>query len=199
MSSTPFANVESVSYYEGEQEILFSMHSIFRIGQVTKIDDNDRLWQVDLTLTIDNDPQLHALTDSIREETKQLTGWLRLSALMIKLAQYPKAKEFLEPLLPQTTDERERGDIYYQLGLVAKSQAEYTEAITLYKKSLFIRQNVLTSQHPDVAECYEEIGNVNYYIGDITTALSQHNQALAIREQTLPPNHPNLATSYVII
>ena len=39
------------------------MHSVFRIGEIKQIDNNNRLWQVDLTLTSDNDPQLHALTE----------------------------------------------------------------------------------------------------------------------------------------
>jgi hypothetical protein len=71
--STPFANIGNVSYYRGENEILFSMHSVFRIEHVKQIDNNDRLWQVDLTLTSDTDPQLHALTKHIREEIKGST------------------------------------------------------------------------------------------------------------------------------
>jgi hypothetical protein len=53
------------------------MHSMFRIGQVIQIDKNDRLWQVDLTLTSDNDLQLHALTKCMQEGTEDSTGWLR--------------------------------------------------------------------------------------------------------------------------
>ena len=49
ISTTPFANVKDVSYYKGEDEILFSMHSIFRIGEIKQLDGNTRLWQVDLT------------------------------------------------------------------------------------------------------------------------------------------------------
>jgi hypothetical protein len=32
--SFPFANVRNVSYYQREKDMLFSMHSVFRIGQV---------------------------------------------------------------------------------------------------------------------------------------------------------------------
>src|SRR6202034_1931284 len=53
ITSTPFADVHDISYYLSEGEILFSMHSVFRIGQITQIDENDRLWQVNLTLTGD--------------------------------------------------------------------------------------------------------------------------------------------------
>jgi hypothetical protein len=58
ISATPFANVRNVSYYQREEEILFSMHSVFHIGQVKQIEKNDRLGQVDSTLTSGNDPQL---------------------------------------------------------------------------------------------------------------------------------------------
>src|SRR6202044_315265 len=103
-SSTPFANIGDVSYYQEEEEILFSMHSVFRIGQIKKLDENNRLWQVDLTLTSDNDPQLHDLTECIREETEGSTGWFRLGKLMIQLAQYKQAEELYEILHEQATD-----------------------------------------------------------------------------------------------
>jgi hypothetical protein len=49
--STPFANIRNSSAFQEEEETLFSMHSIFRIGEIKQIDNNSRLWQVDLTLT----------------------------------------------------------------------------------------------------------------------------------------------------
>jgi hypothetical protein len=102
ISATPFANVENVGYYPGEKEILFSMHSVFRIGQVKQIDKNDRLWQVDLILTGDDDPQLHALTERMREETfSGSEGWDRLGMLLIKLGQFNKAEELYDILFFQ--------------------------------------------------------------------------------------------------
>ncbi|CAF3490181.1 unnamed protein product [Rotaria sordida] len=94
--STPFADIRGVSYFEGEEEILFSMHSIFRIGTMKQIDGNNRLWQVDLTLTSGNDPELHALTEQMRKETyPQKKGWDRLGMLLIKLGQFNKAQEIV--------------------------------------------------------------------------------------------------------
>jgi hypothetical protein len=49
---TPFASIHDVSAYQTEEEILFSMHSVFRIEQMKEIDRNDRLWQMDLLLTV---------------------------------------------------------------------------------------------------------------------------------------------------
>jgi tetratricopeptide (TPR) repeat protein len=194
--STSFANIRNVSAYETEEEILFSMHSVFRIGQVKQIDENNRLWEVDLTLTSDTDPQLHALTESVKDETKGSTGWLRLGKLMVKLAQYTKAQDLYEILLKQETNETDKGDIYHQVGLIQEEQGEYAKAITFYEESLKIRQKILTPQHPDVAECYEDIGNTYDFLGDDGKALSYHEKALEIRQNTLPENHPDLATSY---
>jgi hypothetical protein len=87
VSSAPFASIQEVSYFQEEEEILFSMHTVFRIGDITKINDNNRLYQVELTLTADDDQQLRILTDQIREETPGETGWKRLGQLLLKLSQ----------------------------------------------------------------------------------------------------------------
>ncbi|CAF4640901.1 unnamed protein product, partial [Rotaria sp. Silwood2] len=79
ISDTAFAKVGHDSHFEEEEEILFSMNSIFRIGSIKQIDGNIRLWQVQLTLTSDKDPDLHILTDHIRKETHPAQkGWDRL-------------------------------------------------------------------------------------------------------------------------
>jgi hypothetical protein len=59
--------------------------TVVRIGSVEQIDKNDRLCQVELTLTSDSDQQLYALTERVRQETDELTGWHRLSKLIIGL------------------------------------------------------------------------------------------------------------------
>jgi hypothetical protein len=104
--ATPFANVSNSSIYEIEKEILFSMHSVFRIGQVKQLDGNSRLWQVDLILTSDNDPQLHALMDHIRKETfPHATGWYRLGEVLIKVGQFNKAQQVYEILINHTDED----------------------------------------------------------------------------------------------
>jgi tetratricopeptide (TPR) repeat protein len=196
ITATPFANVENFGYYPEEKEILFSMHSVFRIGQVKRIDEDDRLWQVDLTLTGDDDPQLHALTERVKDEIKGSTQWLRLADLMIKLALYNKAENLLEILLPQATDERERGDIYYQLGSVKHCEGKYMNSIRFFENSLEIRRRTFTSQHPDVADCYNYIGSVYNAMSEYSQGLSYYEKALEIRQKILPADHPDLAASY---
>ncbi len=196
ISPTPFANVKNVSSYQGEEEILFSMHSIFRIGSVKQIDKNDRLWQVELTLTSDNDQQLHSLTQRIREETNGLTGWHRLGKLMIALGQFDKAEILYEVLLKQAGDGTEKATIFHYLGQITEQQGKYEKAITIYEKGLEIMQKTLPENHSDLGASYNNIGSVYEKMGEYSKALSYYEKGLEIGQRVLPANHSDLGASY---
>ena len=197
-STAPFASIIDVSYFKGEEdEILFSMHTIFRIRNIKSTDGNHRLFQVDLTLTDDNDNDLRVLTDRIREETFPDTeGWYRLGEMLRKMGQSEKSEQVYQTLLEQTTDESTKAAIYGQLGGAKYNQGDYQEAIVFYEKSLAIYQKTLPSNHPSLASSYNNIGGAYYSMGDYPKALLSNEKALAMRQQSLPSNHPDLAASY---
>ncbi|CAF1504522.1 unnamed protein product [Adineta steineri] len=196
-STTPFAFVSDVSNFDMEDEVLFSMHSIFRIGDIQPMEGNNHLYQVNLTLTNDNDQDLRALTDRIRQETfLNSTGWHRLGLLLIKMGQFNKAQEVYEVLLHQAANESDMANIYHQLGGIKHNQGEDQEALTSLEKALTIRQQSLPSNHPDVGDSYNKIGTVYDSMGNFAKALSYYEKALAIRQQSLPSNHPDLGGSY---
>ncbi|CAF2396782.1 unnamed protein product [Rotaria sp. Silwood2] len=197
ITSTLFSNVYDVSYFEGEEEILFSMHSVFRIGPMKQINTNKDLWQVDLTLTSDNDPELHVLTEQIRKDTyPDAEEWNRLGMLLIEPGYFDKAQEVYDILLDQIMTDREKPFVCHQLGWVKKDQGEYANAIAYYKKSIEIKNNILSSTDTALAASYNNIGLVYIKMGDYSNALSSHQKALEIYQKTLLPNHPSLATSY---
>jgi tetratricopeptide (TPR) repeat protein len=196
-STTPFASISDVGYYgDKEEEILFSMHTIFRICNIKPLPERSRLYQVELTLTSDNDKDRRILTDCIRERTEGSTGWDRLGQLLLKVGQPEKAEQVYEFLLKQTTDESHTGNIYHRLGSTKYHQGKYQEAIKFYEKAIAIRQQSLPPNHPDLAMSYNNIGNVYTTMGMYPKALSSHEKALEIRQQSLLPTHPDLAMSY---
>jgi len=197
-STTPFASIANVSCNkEDKDEVLFSMHTVFRICEIKPMDDKHCLFQVNLTLTSDTDKDLRILTDRIREETfPDSKGWYRLGLLLLKMGQSDRAQQIYEMLLDQTTDDCEKASIYNQIGSTKHNQGKYQEAIIFYEKSLEIDQKTLPPNHPDLAYSYGEIGNVYSSMGEYAKALSSHEKALKIRQNSLPPNHPDLASSY---
>jgi hypothetical protein len=60
-STTPFASIREVSYFQTEDEVLFSMHTVFRICDIKPMDGKNRLYEVALTLNSDNDEDLNEL------------------------------------------------------------------------------------------------------------------------------------------
>jgi tetratricopeptide (TPR) repeat protein len=197
-STTPFASITNVSYFKDkEDEVLFAMHTVFHIRDIKPMGENHRLFQVDLTLTSDNDKDLRVLTDRIREETlPDSEGWYRLGAVLYKMGQRKKAQQVYEILLEQATKESDKAPIYGQLGLFKYNQGEYQEAITFHEKSIEIYKKTLPPNHPDLIKYYNNIGNVYDEMGEYSKALSSYEKALEIQQQSLSPNHRDLGMSY---
>lgn len=154
-TSTPFVSLDNVSFFgDSEKEILFSMHTVFRIGQIIPIED--RLWLLELTLTsADHDQELKQLTQYMREEIKEGTGWHQLGALLYKMGNFDKAEEIDQILLRETSknNEEELNHLYNQLGCIKDSKGSYEEALQFHQKTLQIKQKYLPLNHPGFG-CY---------------------------------------------
>ncbi|CAF1322944.1 unnamed protein product [Rotaria sp. Silwood1] len=195
-SSTPFASIREVSYYQEEEEILFSMHTVFRIGEVRKIDPKNPLYEVDLKLTADDDQQLHQLTNRIRQETCGRTGWDRMGQLLVRIGQFDKAEELYTALLEQASEDSDKAHIYHNLGIVKSQQGQYEKDITFYEKALEISRKTLPEDHPSLANTYNNIGAAYNKMGDYSKALEYYEKAHKIKEKALSPDDLDLALSY---
>ena len=196
-STTPFASIKVESKFSHENEVLFSMHSVFRIGDIRRMGENQRLFRVNLTLTSDNDEDLRGLTKRIREEIDpDCKEWHSLGKLLLKLGQPDKAQEVFEVLLGQADDDIEKALIYHHIGWAKYDKGEYKEALTYYEKALKNRQQSLPSNHPHLGRSYNNIGLVYHNMGEYPKAISSNEKALEIFQQSLPSNHPHLALSY---
>jgi hypothetical protein len=112
--TTPFASINDVgAFKDREDEVLFSMHSVFRIRDIKSMGENNRLYQVNLTLTNDNDEDLCALTNRIGEEMEGSKGWDRLGYLLLKMRQSEKAEQVYQILLRQAKDKIEKATFYH--------------------------------------------------------------------------------------
>ncbi|CAF1457188.1 unnamed protein product [Adineta steineri] len=197
VSSAPFASINEISYFKAqEEEILFSMHTVFRIDAIKQIGNNDRLYEVELQLTADDDEQLRQLTNFISGEVGNARGLGRLGNLLLKTGHFDKAEELHKVLLEQPSNESDKGFYYNNLGTAKYHQGDYDQAIEYYEKALEIWEQTLPADHPSLATSYNNIGGVYVDMGEYSKALSFYEKALTIKEQTLPANHPSLATSY---
>lgn len=195
--ATPYIFIDNDSYFRtSEEEVLFSMHTVFRIGEIKTIQKNDRLYQVILTLTNSKNKQLSALTELLREETYGSSGWHRLGMLMIKLGEFDRAERVYRTLSDMNPDDNEKALLCHQLGLIKRNQGEYSQALVSYQTALDIYERTRLPDDLDLATTYNNIGQVYHNMGEYAKALSHYEKSFAMYERKLPADHPSLAASY---
>ncbi|UJR22679.1 hypothetical protein I4U23_025716 [Adineta vaga] len=147
-STIPFASVRGISYYPKENEILFSMHSVFRVNDIKSLNGTNRLYEVNLSLTSDNDKDLCILTNYIREASFPDTeGWYRLGLVLNDMNQHGKAEEIYSMLLEQTTNKNEKAIAHQpDMSTMVKKKTSKHVSNNSPLKNLHIDQNFITSK-----------------------------------------------------
>lgn len=198
VSTTPFALIDDYSAIPQEQEILFSMHTVFRVDDIKQTVDNNRLWEVQLTLTDENDPQLAGLTQNIRHELLGSTGWHKLGNLLIKTGDFQKAEEVYLALLRDVSDDdkKEKSFLYCKLGLINYNISRFIEAEQYLQLARKIQENILPENDPQLAKTYNIIGSVCMKLGKNSEALRYFKKSVEINESLSPQDNHQLAINY---
>ncbi|CAF2261414.1 unnamed protein product [Rotaria magnacalcarata] len=194
-SITPFAMIDDHSALPQEKEILFTMHTVFRVVDIKQAPKNNRLWEVQLAITDESDPQLSALTNSMKKEVSG-RGWYRMGKLMLRVGQFDQAEELYSELLENVSSDSDRAHIYHQLGRVKWQQGQYEKEIAFYEKALIIYEKTLSEDDVSLTSIYSNIALAYKNVGHYSKALEFNEKSIKIQEIFLPPNHPNLDTSY---
>ncbi|UJR09502.1 hypothetical protein I4U23_013740 [Adineta vaga] len=135
--TAPFALISDVSYNHTENEILFSMHAVFRIHDIKTMAGSNHIYEVRITLINQSDKDLRGLYEWIREETfPDEKGWFRLGMVLTKIGQVEKAEKLFNILLNQPSTEQQKAAIYHELGRVKYCQELYQKNLEEVKKKL---------------------------------------------------------------
>ncbi|CAF4272394.1 unnamed protein product [Rotaria socialis] len=193
---SPFALLNGLSFFESENEILFSMHSIFRIGEIAQLDNG--VWNVKLILTHDDDADLRRLMTVMRRDVEGSTGLYRLGLLMAKMGEWDKAKDVYELLAEKTSDDENSmlASLHHQLGVIYYQKADLQNALIHYQKSLNISLKYLSSDALRLAPTYTNIGITFCKQGDLDRGIGYYQQALNIETKAADPNQEQIAILY---
>ncbi|CAF4288099.1 unnamed protein product [Rotaria sp. Silwood2] len=97
---SPFASLNGLSYMEEEDEILFSMHTVFRIQSIQQQTNQSKIWEVHVKLTsAEVDQNLAFLTEHMREELEEGTSLHQLDQLTARMGEYDRTQEIYELLI----------------------------------------------------------------------------------------------------
>jgi tetratricopeptide (TPR) repeat protein len=197
VSIAPFAFLDKISYFgDQEKEVLFSMHTVFRISDMMQIEN--RVWQVNLTLTSDNDQELTLLTEHIRKATQGPTGIHRIAQLMYYIGAFEKAEEIFTALLETTSDDDRQllGDIHHQLGYINDKKGNLMNALSHFRQSLDVYFTYLPSNDARLSPTYNAIGMVLAKQGHLENALEYLERALNIDIHVPESDQVTIATRH---
>ncbi|CAF1558035.1 unnamed protein product [Adineta ricciae] len=193
----PFADLHNTSYMKDEYEILFSMHTIFRICKIEQLSENNKLWKVLLELTADNDELLEKLTKHMRDEIQNDDSkWHQLTALLVLVGQFDTAEQFYKMLLDRAEIESEKAHTYNKFGLLKTTICQYTEALSFYDEALDIYRRLVPLNHKNFGSIYNNIAMTYNGMGEYDKAFSFHEKSIEIFEKQLPADDPSLADAY---
>ncbi|CAF1184274.1 unnamed protein product [Didymodactylos carnosus] len=193
---SPFAAIEELSAVKTENEILFSIGTVFRIESVEK-QDFTNIWNIKLALTGEEDKELKTLTNQIRQEVRSESKLNSLGRLLQKMGKYIEAEQYYLVLLNETSPEDPYiATIHNNIGLIYNDMGDYSKALTYYEQALELELKRLGSNHPFVATTYNNIGGVYNEMRDYSKALTYYERALELKLKTLDPNHPDVAAAY---
>lgn len=191
ISSAPFAELHgNDANFPFEEEVLFSMHTIFRIDEVKKIDD--RFWHVKLKLTSDQDKDLVCLSKRIRTEIAGGQAWYRLSRLLLKMGKFNEATDVLTEFMNTMPENNWRylGAINHQLGLINWEKGNYKMALLFYNKALNHLHHTFPINHRSLGTTYNAIGEVHREQGNNLRALAYYQKTLDHFEESFNFIHP---------
>jgi len=188
-----FANVEKLSYYQDEGEVLITLGALFRIDKVFK-DDEDEIWIARVSLASEDDFHLKEIFDHMKGKIGEDTNLDSLGKLLLRMGENEKTRKYYRRMLDET--QLAAADGHLGLGWASLRCNAYDESLKNFEESLQIRQRILGENHASVGESYSFLGEVYRKKHNYEKALIYLKKAMTIQQNTLPDDSLDLAATY---
>jgi tetratricopeptide (TPR) repeat protein len=196
MKIKPFANITVHSQISDEDEILFSLGSIFRLENIQR-GKND-IYTINLLLCSDDNHHLKTIFDHIKHQYGENDiNLLSFGNALRRMGKLDEAEKCYQRLLNGSLYDQDLiSRSYHHLGRIAETKGDYDTSLEYLHQSLEIKLKTMKSNDPSIAQSYNSIGIVYQQKGDHEKALEAFNKALIIWKRAYGKNHPNVAGSY---
>ncbi|UJR18119.1 hypothetical protein I4U23_005019 [Adineta vaga] len=198
--STPYANIQNASYIQDEEEILFSMDCVFEINSVSKCEEDNQIYLVQLTITnqYEENNGLKQLLSHIREKIgNQPSDIAAIGYLMMEMGYHDKAKYYYELLSKDLTpDHLFNGFSYNNIAVAYQRQGKYVEASKYFEKARQIQLHYLLEDFPITTKIDSNIGSLLVNQGKYDEALIDYKKVLNKQLKSLDENDSDIGVTY---
>ncbi|CAF3409798.1 unnamed protein product, partial [Rotaria sp. Silwood2] len=194
LQTKPFAPIREWSVNLDENEILFTMGTIFKIESC---DELDGFWHVQLTLSTEPDQALNTLLKHYEINIGETSSLLIFGELLHKINELDKAERYYHLLIKALPyDHVDVGMAFNNIGTIYTDRGKYKKAKFYLRKAFEIFKQTSSIDDLNMAEIYLNLATVNSHIAKAKTAVKYEKKALKIQLKILPDNHLTLATTY---
>ncbi|CAF4604676.1 unnamed protein product [Rotaria socialis] len=176
LSLTPYANIGSLSYYQDESEVLFSIGTVFCIVSITE--DTNGIWHVKLNLSTDEDKEIRKVVDYFRRKMLKKTTLRDLGDYLKDMGQYDKAISYYRVVLERFTINDENEDILYKnIAKCFEEKGDLDEALKNYLLALEVQMIEYTAWYTETGKTYYFIAGIYEKKGIKTLAMKYMDKA----------------------
>jgi tetratricopeptide (TPR) repeat protein len=192
----PFSNITPLSYFPGEEQIFFTLGSIFRLDSIhLQDDDKERIWIIRMKLSTDKHRRLKYLCEHMKHQYhSEQMNILSFGRVLRKMTKLDEAEKFYRRFLKELPfDHPNIADCHYGLGIVTDEKGDYESSLEWHQKSIEIKKQTLKINDPSLGYSYNSIANVYQKKGDYKRALEYYNKTLSVWKKAFGENHPDVA------
>jgi tetratricopeptide (TPR) repeat protein len=146
INKVPFANVNTISKFGSENEVILCMGTVFRIETVEPL--NNFLWYVKLILINENETKkLNHLKEYLMEENDKVSNYLALGKTLQQMGEYNQVQTYYELLLAELpANHPDIPGIYSGLGAaILAMKKDLKLAMKYLKQSITLQQKTFTN------------------------------------------------------
>ncbi|CAM4905379.1 unnamed protein product [Rotaria socialis] len=194
LQTKAFADVNEISYFQYEDEILITLGALFRIEKVEQ-NKKEGMWIVHVTLASEDDFHLKETFSYMKSTIGEDTDLDSLGKILINMGEPKQARKCYQIMLDEarlTVGRAESG-----FGMAQLDCQEGVDSLQHLREALHIRETVLGENHADIGESHCNIGIVYWSeLAQYDEALVSLKKAVEIQEATLPSDSLSLAKTY---
>ncbi|CAF0948621.1 unnamed protein product [Adineta steineri] len=187
---TTFANIENLSNFgSGEEEVLFSMGSVFRIETIEKLNNDVGTFIIRLHLTDDNDIYLTQVTEQFRLEMLNIPPYQKLIHLLYRMGEYQQAEQialfYMKPLTEGPAAS------LFNCSMVSWMTGDRDNSNKMCIEGLELERRTLSSNDPKLIQTYRNLAYIYSMKGCMRKALEYYLEYVKIERDS-----PSLASGY---
>ena len=200
MRTVVFADVGKKSRMKDEEEVLFTLNTLFKIESVT-FDSVRKIWTVKLMGTDEGIEKVREYIVSIKQRLDEYPPIIYFGRLLTKeLAQMNRAEKYFRMLIKSLpSDHEDIAAVYLQMGTVYDRRGDLNAALKYFNLSYEIGQNRRPLNYLQLAGSLGSIGRIHRSRSNFDQALVCFKKELDIEEKYYPGDHIHKAVATIYL